>query len=207
MPLLPAVRSVTGSLNTVDMLRYLIADRFAGKTVVTAALRSSSIVVLKMIADIDPATPVVFCRTGSFFPDSQTYQDQIVEHLGLTNVSISVGGETSVRENDCSHCEKMWAEYEDRPGRSFEIVHLNTTLAPYDCWVSAAYHVRRPAHVRDRVDKEGRLVRVDPLTRWSRDEVRAFMDEHGLPYHNRAFREVKRPDADEDGEPVTTYAF
>ncbi|MGI9405535.1 MAG: phosphoadenosine phosphosulfate reductase family protein [Hyphomicrobiaceae bacterium] len=207
MPLLPAVRSVTSGLNTADMLRFLIEERFPGKTVVTASLRSSSIVVLKMVADIDPATPVVFCQVGSFFPDSQTYRDQIVAHLGLTNVTTSTGSEPLVREKDCTHCERMWAEYEDRPGRSFEIIHLNDTLAPYDCWISAVYHTKRPAHVRDRVDKEGRLIWVDPLVRWSRDDVRAFMKEHGIPYHKRAYREKKRIAVDQDAEPVETWAF
>ena len=37
-------------------------------------------------------------------------------------------------------------------------------------------------------DVEGRLIRVNPLVRWSKDDVRAFMREHKLPFHPRAAR-------------------
>ena len=40
--------------------RLPIEEKFAGKTLVTASLKAPSVVVLKLVADIDPATPVVF---------------------------------------------------------------------------------------------------------------------------------------------------
>lgn len=207
MPLLPAVRSVTTDLNTEEMLRYLITDRFAGKTVVTASLRTPSIVTLKMIADIDPATPIVFVRPGSTFPDTQGYQDLIVERFGLTNFSVAIGQETTVQPNDMAHVERMWVEYDNRPGMSFEITHLNDTMIPYDCWISAVYHVRRPEHAQHRVDKEGRMIRVDPLTRWSMEEIYAYLEQHEIPVFERAYRAEVRTILDENIEPAETYAF
>lgn len=204
---LNAIRSVTYSLNTEDMLRYLIKERFPGKTVVTASLRSSSIVVLDMISKIDRATPIVFCRPGTHFPESKAYQDEIVQRMGLTNISISVGREAKPHDNDCSHCERMWVEYENCPGQTFEMVHLNDTLAPYQCWISAVNQMRRPSHVRHRVDVEGQLIRVDPLTRWTPEEIRAYMKEHKIPYHKRAYRKREHPEIDENFEPPLTFAF
>jgi len=207
MPLLSGVRSVTASLDTVGMLRYLIKDRFPGKTVVTASLRNRSLVVLHMVSQIEPATPVVFCRPGKFFPDSLSFQDEIVARFALTNIGISVGREAKPRENDCSHCERMWVENENSTGRSFELMHLNDTLAPYDCWISAAYHVKRPAHVQQRVDVEGRLIRVDALRRWSNEEVRAYMAKHDIPHHQRAYRKQVRPEVDKVLEALPPFAF
>lgn len=188
MSLLSDVRSVSSKLATPDLLRYLIVDRFPGRTVVTASLRARSVVVLSMVAEIDPTTPVVFCRPGDLFPESASYKERIVALLGLANISESTGQETSVAAGDHDHCERMWAENKDSPGRTFEIMHLNEALAPYDCWISAVYHVARPDHVRHRVDVEGRLVRVDPLLTWSREDVSRYMAEHRLPFHPRAFR-------------------
>jgi len=186
------IRSVSPDLSTVDLLRFLITEKFAGKTVVTASLKAPSIVVLKMVADIDPATPVVFCVRGFQFPESTEYRERIVGLLGLKNVSQSEGGEVEVLPDDYDHCERMWIESQDGRMRTFEIVHLNQTLAPYSCWISAVYHVERPPHVTQRVDTEGRLIRVDPLIRWSKDEVRAFMHEQGLPFHPRVARRVPK---------------
>ena len=81
MSLLKDVRSVTAELSTVDMLRFLITEKFPGKTAVTASLRAPSLVVLKMAADIDRAIPVVFCHPGHLFPESLAYRERIVDLL------------------------------------------------------------------------------------------------------------------------------
>ena len=185
------VRSVSTKLSTPDLLRYLITEKFPGKTVVTASLRARSIILLSMVADVDPATPVVFCRPGDIFQKSLRYRERIVDLFGLTNVSESKGHETDIGEGDQDHCERMWSESEDSSGRTYEIVHLNETLAPYDCWISAVYHMDRPEGVRHRVDIEGRLIRLDPLLSWSREDVHRYMVDHDLPFHPRAHRRTR----------------
>ena len=191
------IRSVSPDLSTPDLLRFLIEEKFAGKTLVTASLKAPSVVVLKLVADIDPATPVVFCARGYEFPESGVYRKRIVELLGLENVSQTKGGEVAVVPGDSDHCERMWVESRDWPTRSLEIVHLNQTLAPYSCWISAVYHVPSSPHVTHRVDVESRLIRVDPLIRWTKDDVRAFMREHKLPFHPRAIRRKPAPPLEE----------
>ena len=60
MPVLESLRAAVEGCTPEQLLRLLITDRFPGRTVITASLRAPSIVVLKMVADIDPVTPVVF---------------------------------------------------------------------------------------------------------------------------------------------------
>lgn len=187
------IRSVSGDLSTPELLRLLIKDRFPENILVTASLKAPGVAALQLVADIDPATPVVFCTRGFQFPASLEYREHIVDLLGLTNVSLSQGHEVNVLPGDHDHCELMWVESPEGFGRSYEIVHLNETLAPYNCWVSAVYHMRRQPHVSHRVDVQGRLIRVDPLIRWSKDDVRAFMRKHNLPFHPRVTRPKIRP--------------
>lgn len=205
MPLVDELKAASHELTTSNFLRYLIKDRFPGKTVVTASLRSTSIVVLKMVSDVDPTTPVVFCRRGTPFAESLEHHDKLVGLLGLTNVSVSAGHEPDVQRGDNDHREQMWVEHEHGPGRSFEIARLNETLVPFDCWISAVYHVKRPDAERHQVEREGRLYRIDLLAGWSLNDVRDFMREHGLPYHKRAYRDRMRMPERDDPTPVETY--
>ncbi len=206
MSVFQEIRSISKDLSTPELLRVLIKEKFPGKTVVTASLRARSIVVLKLVADIDPAVPVVFCRPGNLFPESRDFRARIVEQLGLTTISESRGGEAAVRHGDDDHYENMWAEYLTGHGRVHEIVHLNDTLAPFDCWISAVYHFSRQPQAHHRVDVEGRLIRVDPLIRWSQDDVRGFMRKHGLPLHPRAAGRRPAP-THKDGACPPTYHF
>jgi len=200
------IRSVSSELSTPDMLRFLIEKTFAGKTMVTASLKAPSITVLKMVADIDPATPVVFCVRGFQFPESAVYRDRIVKLLGLKNVSLSSGSEVDVSPGDLDHSERMWVETENLLGRSYEIAHLNRTLSAYDCWISAVYHDPGQPITKQRVDVEGRLIRINPLIRWSKTDIRFFMREHGLPFHPRAARRIPAPPLAE--QPVSpTYSY
>jgi phosphoadenosine phosphosulfate reductase len=185
---LQEIWSVSTQLNTAELLAYLIREKFAGRTVVTASLRSRSIVVLKMVADIDPATPVLFCRPGYEFEESRTYRDKIINLLGLTDVRFSDGRETEVASGDQDHVERMWMESENVPGQSFRIAHINKSLETFDCWISAVYHEANQPNIKHRVDLDGRLIRVNPILHWTQDEVREFMREHNLPYHQRAKR-------------------
>ena len=91
------IRAISADLGAADLLRHLILERFPGKTVVTASLKAPSIAVLKMVADIDPTTSVVFCQRGFQFAESRDYRDRIVALLGLKSVGQATGGETEGR--------------------------------------------------------------------------------------------------------------
>jgi phosphoadenosine phosphosulfate reductase len=184
-----AIRTISVDLDTPALLRYLIKERFPGETVVTASLMASSIVVLKMVSEIDPATPIVFCQRSPVFEESTEYRTQIVASLGLQNVSMNEGRETMIRPGDQDHTERMGVHYRDMPGRSIQLLHLNDCLAPYSCWISAVYHLPRQSFIQNRVDVHGRLIKVDPLVRWTKDDVREFMRVSNLPYHKMAKRE------------------
>lgn len=189
MTIFDEIRTTCEGLSTEALLRYLVAERYPGKTVVTASLRAPSIVVLKMVAGIDPSTPVLFCRPGELFDESEAYRRRMVELLGLTNTRETEGGKSGILPDTSDHYERMWAEYRNGLGRVHELVHLNDEMIHYDCWISAVYHLPSP-QTAIRVDVEGRLIRVDPLIDWTPQDVRAFMRKHGLPFHPRAARRV-----------------
>ncbi len=188
MSLRQEIRSISADLDAQNLLRHLIEDRFPGETVVTASLMAPSIVVLKMIADINPATPVVFCQRPPVFEESAEYRALIVDKLGLTNTVMNDGRETEVRQGDRDHTERMWVNYRDMPGRSSHLLHLNDTITKYKCWVSAVYHVPPAESVKNRVDVDGRIIQVHPLMRWDKKRIHKFMSEHDLPYHKMAKR-------------------
>lgn len=74
-------------------------------------------------------------------------------------------------------------------------------VAPFDCWISAVYHMQRPKSVHQRIDIEGRMIRVDLLDRWTKDDVRQFMRKHNLPYHKLAARKFEYSQEKNTSEP------
>lgn len=178
------LRSATADMTAPALLRHLLLERFPGKCVVTSALRIRSVVVLDMVAEIDPATPVIFCHAPYVYAESIEYRAQIVRRLGLTDVRDPGKDETDALPDDVDHHEEIrtsvWGG-----GMIETITHLNKSLAGFECWISAAYHRPYSAVPTPRLVGEGRLLRVDPLNGWSQDRVQAYMATHGLPRHPR----------------------
>lgn len=206
MSLFQEIKSIGDDLHARELLRLVIEDKCPGRVAVTASLRAPSLVVLKMIADIDPAMPVIFCQPGVLLKESAAYRERIVKLLGLTNISVSHGSAAPPLPGDADHGERMWVECELGHGRIFEVLHLNEELAGYDCWISAVYHQPRSTQIRHKVDIDGRLILIDPLADWSKDDIRRFMRANRIPYHPRAVRPVPAPVTGVQA-PAPTYHF
>lgn len=186
---LPDVISECEGMETAELLRHLIVVRFPGKVLVTASLRARSVATLRLIADIDPATPVVFCHMKNVFQESLEYKSKIIRELGLTDVRAPVE-DFGMLHGDSYHCENLWGDDPDDGTRRYSTVPLNETLKPFDCWISAVYHNPYTYEPRPKFSEEGRLLRVHPLAGWSQDEVRAYLKERDLPFHPKAMQLV-----------------
>ncbi len=197
MTSLQDLRSRAESQDAFDLLEHLLREEFPGKCVVTASLKARSVAVLRMVADIDPATPVVFCHARNLFDESRAYRAEIVSMLGLTRITEARGDRVAPVDKGSDHIECLWVEDPDGGGLVHECVHLNETLASYDCWISAVYG-EGPETVRDaeRIDMDGRLTKVDPLADWAPTDVQTFLQDRGLPPHPlakpRAIKSARR---------------
>jgi len=191
-----------------ELLEYLIKEKFPGKIAVTASLRARSIIVQHLLSEIDPTVPIIYCNAGKVFPESEEYKRDMIARFGFTNVLNPVGvDETKIRSGDRDHIEWVKARYDRNHGATQEALHLNKTLAEYDCWISAVYHFDQDSTTRSRVEREGLLVRVNPILDWDAERVQVFMDEFELPFHKLAKVDIDMNEKHGDGTDVMTFAF
>jgi len=200
------LRESTREMDAPALLRFLITEEFAHKTVVTCSLRGRSVVLLKMISEIDASTPIVFCHMPGLYPESLEYRNKLVSLFGLSDIREPADDEGGPLPGDCNHSEGLWAENPPDHTRAYKIVRLNRTLASYDCWISGVYHGPYTGTPTPRLIEEGRLIRVNPLASWTQDQVRGFMKENGLNYHPRSMLRPREP-AKEETKSVLTYHF
>jgi phosphoadenosine phosphosulfate reductase len=207
MDQLPQIEDATAGLSATEMLRELLTTWFPGEVAVTASLRAPSIVVLKIISSIDPTTPVIFCHPRQVFPESQEYRAQIVDLLGLTNIKVVTRSDPVTRKRPFERCERLWSESPDGMGRSKETIHLNDTLAPYRCWIKAAYHERTVGSTEQRFYRYGGKLIVDALRGRSKALIDRFMQAHQLPYHPKVSRRKQRVEVAQSDAPDIGWHF
>ena len=89
----PAVRAHLTELqrksegrDSLDILELALTGEFAGKTAVVSSFGAESAVLLHLMAQIDPNTPVLFLNTGKLFGETLRYRDRLQDMLGLGDV-------------------------------------------------------------------------------------------------------------------------
>ncbi|HEY5237768.1 MAG TPA: phosphoadenosine phosphosulfate reductase family protein, partial [Rhizomicrobium sp.] len=57
-----------------------------GKTAVVSSFGAESAVLLHLVAQVDPSTPILFLNTGKLFGETLRYRDRLQDELGLTDI-------------------------------------------------------------------------------------------------------------------------
>ncbi|MGN6821157.1 MAG: phosphoadenosine phosphosulfate reductase domain-containing protein, partial [Sphingomonas sp.] len=80
-----ALNARFAGVDTLAMLKALFAEGLLGNTAVVSSFGTESAVLLHLVAQADPATPVVFVDTLKMFPETLAYRDTLLERFGLSD--------------------------------------------------------------------------------------------------------------------------
>jgi phosphoadenosine phosphosulfate reductase len=168
------------------VLAGVLLERLAGEVALVSSFGAESAVLLHMVAQIAPATPVLFLETGKHFPETLAYRDLLVERLGLTNLINLVPDAAVLGKKDENGLRWSWDP--DGCCEIRKVIPLANALAAYDASITGrkGFQSRTRAGLPhfeiDRTDAAGRL-KVNPLVDWDAARIAAYMAEHDLPAH------------------------
>ena len=173
-------------VETREMLRAVIAEGLAGRIGVVSSFGAESAILLHMVAQIDPATPVVFLETHKHFVETIAYRDTLVAQLGLTNLLIVEPEPARLTTRDANGLR--WSFDPDGCCEIRKVEPLARALTQFDATITgrkgfqSATRAGLPRFEIDRSDVAGRL-KINPLANWSKAELDAYVAEHDLPAH------------------------
>ena len=130
------LRSRHALLNGPALLRALIgADGpLHRRTALVSAFGAESVVLLHMVAQIDPALPVIFLDTGRHFPETLAYRDQLVDRLSLRDIRTAYPDASLLRRHD-----RHGRLFTDDPDFCCELrktLPLTEELAGFAAWIT-----------------------------------------------------------------------
>jgi phosphoadenosine phosphosulfate reductase len=172
--------------DTREMLRTVIRDGLAGDLAVVSSFGAESAVLLHLVAQVDPATPVLFLDTQKHFPETLAYRDTLVARLGLTDLRVLTPDAAVLAKNDDKGLRWSWDP--DGCCEIRKVVPLAKALVTFDAAITgrkgfqSAIRAGLPRFEIDHSDAEGRL-KINPLASWTHDEIEAWFHTHGLPRH------------------------
>jgi phosphoadenosine phosphosulfate reductase len=163
---------VTAALHTVSRDRLAVVSSFG----------TQSAALLKVIADVDPAIPVIFLDTGWLFEETLAYRDTLVSMLGLRDVrSIKPLEDTLTREDPEGD---LWFSNPDACCRIRKVEPLARALKPFDAWINGRKRFQGGLRAEIAVvEEDGARLKFNPFANVSREEIEAIYRLANLPPH------------------------
>lgn len=165
-----------------EMLRTLLTGELHGQIAAVSSFGTESAVLLHMVAQADPATPVVFTDTLKMFPETLAYRDTLVAQLGLLDVQVIRPNPARLAAKDPEGIRHGYDP--DGCCELRKVEPLARGLAPYEAWISGRKGFQagtRRALPRFEVE-DGRL-KLNPLADWDKAALDGYFAAHGLPRH------------------------
>jgi len=149
---------------------------------VVSSFGTESAALLKLMADVDPAIPVVFLDTGWLFEETLAYRDTLTAALGLTDVrSIKPLEETLSREDPE---RELWFSDPDACCRIRKVEPLARALKPFSAWINGRKRFQGGARTDiPVVEDDGAKLKFNPFANVSREEIEAIYKMAKLPQH------------------------
>ncbi|MBI3677701.1 MAG: phosphoadenylyl-sulfate reductase [Proteobacteria bacterium] len=164
------------------ILRLALIEAFPGQTAVVSSFGSESAVLLHLIAQVDPTTPVIFLNTGKLFGETLRYRDRLQDELGLADIrSIAPHPiDRATRDADGT----LWSRNTDACCNFRKVVPLKRALGPFVAQITGRKRFQTVARAGMQPVEyfEGRF-RFNPLTEWTLAELDAYTEKHKLPRH------------------------
>ncbi len=143
---------------------------------------TESAALLKVMADVDPAIPVIFLDTGWLFEETLAYRDALIATLGLRDVrSIKPAEETLQREDPE---RELWFSDPDACCRIRKVEPLARALGPFSAWINGRKRFQGGARAAiPVVEADGARLKFNPFANISRHDIEAIYAQAKLPAH------------------------
>jgi phosphoadenosine phosphosulfate reductase len=143
---------------------------------------TESAALLKVMAGVDPAIPVIFLDTGWLFEETLAYRDTLTATLGLRDVRSIKPLEGTLSREDPDR--ELWFSDPDACCRIRKVEPLKRALAPFSAWINGRKRFQGGLRAEiPVVEEDGVRLKFNPFANVSREEIGAIYQLAKLPPH------------------------
>ena len=152
------------------------------KLALVSSFGTESAALLKVMADVDAAIPVIFLDTGWLFEETLAYRDTLIATLGLRDVRSIKPDEEALRREDQNR--ELWFSDPDACCRIRKVEPLQRALSPFKAWINGRKRFQGGLRAAIAVvEDDGIRLKFNPFANVSREQMQAIYTEAKLPPH------------------------
>ncbi len=168
-----------GHLPAGEIIRLAVEELFPGSVGAVSSFGADSAALLKLIADVDAATPVMFLDTGQHFGETLDYRDRLAADLGLSNLQIVHPDDEALRRVDPA--DDLHKTDTDQCCDIRKVEPMARAVAPFAAWFTGRKRYQNAERAGMAVfEAVGPRIRINPLARWTTKDQADFMRKHDL---------------------------
>jgi phosphoadenosine phosphosulfate reductase len=159
-------------------LRAVGRDQLA----LVSSFGTESAALLKVMADVDPAIPVIFLDTGWLFEETLAYRDSLIAQLGLSDVRSIKPLAANLDRDDPER--ELWFSDPDKCCFIRKVEPLARALQPFAAWINGRKRFQGGLRAELAVvESDGARLKFNPFANVSREDIEAIYATAKLPPH------------------------
>jgi phosphoadenosine phosphosulfate reductase len=159
-------------------------ERFRSALTIATGFGAEGMALIDMVVRMDPAPNVFFLDTDFLFPETYDLRRRIEERYQIKIEAYRPS--LTPAAQDSKYGPRLWARDLDLCCRIRKLEPLEEALGGRQAWMTAIRRDQSSARASSRVvewDYKWRLVKVNPLVRWTRRDVWNYIRNNDVPYN------------------------
>lgn len=181
------------SASPQEILQWTV-ERFAPHFTMATAFGPEGMVLIHMLAEIAPDTPIFNLETGYQFKETLELRELVKDRYGI-EVEYKLP-ELTVEQYETLHGGPLYKTNPDRCCADRKIKLLHDAVVGKQAWASAIRRDQSPDRAKAKIvgwDKKFGLVKVSPLANWTKQDIWKLITDHDIPYnplHDQGYTSV-----------------
>ncbi|HEX6989661.1 MAG TPA: phosphoadenylyl-sulfate reductase [Bacillota bacterium] len=166
-----------------DVLRWALG-RFHPRIALACSFQAEDMVILDMMARLRPGARAFYLDTGLHFAETYQVRDLVAARYDIELTRYAP--ELSVAEQAVRFGPNLWERNPNLCCNLRKVEPLRRALAGLDAWVTGIRREQTPQRRSAGVvewDARFRLVKINPLARWTTDDVWDYLRSRDVPYN------------------------
>lgn len=169
-----------------DLLAYAL-EKYHPKIVLACSFGAEDVVLVDIVHRINPTVPLFYLDTDFLFSETYATRDRIIERYQLKPAQvIQVKSLLTPQKQAESYGDALWTSNPDQCCQPRKVEPLTRVLQNYDAWITGIRRDQAPSRASAGLiewDQKFKLVKVNPLARWTWTDVWTYIQVYDVPYN------------------------
>lgn len=169
-----------------DVLAYAV-EKYSPRIVLACSFGAEDVVLVDMVHRIDSTVPLFYLDTDFLFPETYVTRDRVLERYDLKPAQvIQVKSLLTPQKQAEEYGDALWTREPDRCCQLRKVEPLTRVLQGYDAWITGIRRDQAPSRANAGFiewDDTFKLIKINPLARWTWTDVWTYIKVHEVPYN------------------------